>query len=44
MLREVKDLLVVNEEIHHCFFQTVEMSVHKACLEVHSGMSAGETQ
>lgn len=33
--------LVVNEEIHHGFFQTVEMSVHKACLDVHPGMSAG---
>lgn len=34
--------LVVDEEIDHCFFQAVEMSIHKACFDVHPGMSAGK--
>lgn len=35
-------LLVVNEEIHHGFFQAVEMSIHKACFDMHPGMSASK--
>lgn len=38
-----KNSLVVSKKVHHCFFQAVEMSVHKACFDVHPGMSAGQT-
>lgn len=38
----MKNSLIFSEKVHHCFFQTVEVSVHEACFDVHPGMSAGK--